>query len=92
MQTQLRKIGNSLGVILKKELLEEAGLTGEVEVSATKNSIVITSSRRRPNFNKSTWDKQFKDAIKKNGPEKSIWPDHMSEEGDKEITWPGYTP
>ncbi len=90
MQTQLTKIGNSMGLILHKKILEEAGISGEVEVTATKNSILITSARRRPNFDKSTWEKQFKDAIKKHGPETSIWDNSLSEQEEKDWTWPGY--
>lgn len=40
------------------------------------------------NLDRSTWEKQFDRAIKQHGaPERSIWPDYMSEKADKNWTW-----
>lgn len=47
MKTRLVRIGNSRGVRIAKPLLEEAGLTDEVEIRARVGAIVITS-RTRP--------------------------------------------
>jgi antitoxin MazE len=41
MKTQIVPIGNSRGIRIPKPLLEEAGLTGEVEVRAERNGLVI---------------------------------------------------
>ena len=41
MKGKLAQIGNSRGVRLPKPLLEEAGLTGEVEIRAREGAIVI---------------------------------------------------
>lgn len=41
MKTRLVRIGNSRGVRLPKPLIEEAGLSEEVEVRARRGSIVI---------------------------------------------------
>jgi antitoxin MazE len=41
MKTRLVRIGNSRGVRLPKPLIEEAGLSEEVEVRARQGSIVI---------------------------------------------------
>lgn len=41
MRSRLVRIGNSRGVRLPKPLLEEAGLTDEVEIRARKGMIVI---------------------------------------------------
>ena len=41
MKSRLVQIGNSRGVRLPKPLLEEAGLTDEVEIRARKGAIVI---------------------------------------------------
>lgn len=43
MKTRLVRIGNSRGVRLAKPLLEEAGLTDEVEIRAQAGSVVITA-------------------------------------------------
>jgi antitoxin MazE len=41
MKTRLVRIGNSRGIRLPKPLIEEAGLSDEVEVKAREGSIVI---------------------------------------------------
>ena len=41
MRTRIIRIGNSRGVRIPKPLLEEAGLSGEVELRATEAGIVI---------------------------------------------------
>ena len=45
MKTRLVQIGNSRGVRLAKPLLEEAGLTDEVEIHARAGAVVITPLR-----------------------------------------------
>ena len=42
MKTELVRIGNSRGIRLAKPLLEEAGLTDEVEIRVRAGSVVIT--------------------------------------------------
>jgi len=49
------RIGNSRGVRLPKQLLEESGLTGEVEMEAKDGIIVISPSNRV----RETWDIAF---------------------------------
>jgi antitoxin MazE len=41
MKTQIVPIGNSRGIRIPKPLLEEAGLSGEVEIRAERNGLVI---------------------------------------------------
>jgi antitoxin MazE len=43
MKARLIRIGNSRGVRLAKPLLEEAGLTDEVEIRAQDGAVIITS-------------------------------------------------
>lgn len=43
MRARLIRIGNSRGIRLAKPLLEEAGLTDEVEVRVRAGAVVITS-------------------------------------------------
>lgn len=47
MKTRLVRIGNSRGVRIAKPLLEEAGLTDEVEIRVRAGAVVITP-RTRP--------------------------------------------
>ncbi len=46
MKTRLVRIGNSRGVRLPKPLIEEAGLTDEVEVRIRAGAVVIIAARR----------------------------------------------
>ena len=92
MQTNLKKIGNSFGVIINKKLLSEAGITNttDITIEARRNAIIITShTKRRPlNRDLSTWRKQIKSAIKqRQKPEKSIWGNRLSSSEEKEWTW-----
>jgi len=93
MQTTLKKIGNSFGVILNKKLLNEAGLSdaSDIIIEAQNRAIIISSAaeRRRPlNRDLGTWRKQIKAAIKQGQkPEKSVWGNKLSEQEEKEWTW-----
>lgn len=91
MQTSLKKIGNSFGVILNKKLLSEAGITDtDIIIEAKKNAIIISpvTNRRPINKDLNTWRKQIKAAIKKEKKsEKSVWGNRISEEEEKEWTW-----
>jgi antitoxin MazE len=46
MKARIVAIGNSQGVRIPKPLLDEAGLTGDVELHAEKGRIVIAALRR----------------------------------------------
>ena len=92
MQTTLKKIGNSFGVIINKKLLSEAGITKttDITIEARRNSIIITPHvKRRPlNRDLSTWRKQIKAAIKEGQkPEKSVWGNKVSASEENEWTW-----
>ena len=65
--SSLRAIGNSKGVILNNQVIEMAGLNPDVDVviRAVKGVITIAQSRETGiNTDLSTWDKQFKAAMK----------------------------
>jgi antitoxin component of MazEF toxin-antitoxin module len=91
--TNLTKIGNSFGVIINKKLLKEAGFTesNKLSIEVKKNgTIVIAAVKKHIPVNRdiTTWDAQFKKAIREGKkPEKSIWPNNVSEKGDKDWTW-----
>ncbi|OGQ93282.1 MAG: AbrB family transcriptional regulator [Deltaproteobacteria bacterium RIFOXYA2_FULL_55_11] len=46
MKARLVRIGNSRGVRIPKPLIEEAGLTDEVEVRARQGAVVITPTEK----------------------------------------------
>jgi antitoxin MazE len=43
MKTRIVRIGNSQGVRIPRPLIEEAGLSGEVDISVHEGSIIIKS-------------------------------------------------
>lgn len=92
IETNLKKIGNSFGVILNKKLLEKAGITHttDITIEAHDNAIVISPITKRGPLNRDlmTWRKQIKAALRKGQkPEKSIWGNRLCEEEEKEWTW-----
>jgi antitoxin MazE len=48
MNTSIITIGNSKGVRIPKPLLKESGLTGEVDIRASKGKISIVAARPKP--------------------------------------------
>ncbi len=46
MKTRIVRIGNSRGVRIPKILIEQAGLSGEVEISVRDHSLVIEPARK----------------------------------------------
>ena len=46
MKTQIVKIGNSRGVRIPKPLLDQTGLSGQVEVSVEDDALVIRRARK----------------------------------------------
>jgi antitoxin MazE len=46
MKTRIVRIGNSRGIRIPKPLLEQAGLSGEVEISIQDHALVIRSARK----------------------------------------------
>jgi antitoxin component of MazEF toxin-antitoxin module len=74
--TKLRAIGNSKGVILNNQLIEAAGISANADIiiRADKGKIIIEAKKEDVNTNLSSWDKQFKQAIKAGAkPEKDLF-------------------
>ncbi|MSQ93193.1 MAG: AbrB/MazE/SpoVT family DNA-binding domain-containing protein [Gemmataceae bacterium] len=42
MKTRIVQIGNSRGIRISKQFLEQTGLNGEVEIRVAKNGVLIT--------------------------------------------------
>jgi len=56
MKAQIIQIGNSQGIRIPKMMLEETGLSGEVELEAQPDGLLIRSVKKP----RGTWDAQFK--------------------------------
>jgi antitoxin MazE len=54
-RVRLVKIGNSQGIRLPKALIEQAGLTGELDIEAEPGRLVISPARSA----RQGWDAQF---------------------------------
>jgi antitoxin MazE len=57
MKTRIVRIGNSKGVRIPKQLLEQTGLEGEVEIQARQTSLVIRPGRKP----REGWSKAFRE-------------------------------
>lgn len=68
VSTRIRKIGNSKGILLSNSIISELGVEdgAEVIVTAEKGQIIIkpAENKRKINTHLSTWESQFKAAIK----------------------------
>ena len=75
---RIRKIGNSKGILLSNSMIKELGVgdDAEVIVTAEKGRIIIMAAGNKSKINTdlSTWEAQFRNAIK-NGekPEKDMF-------------------
>lgn len=75
--TRIRAVGNSKGVILNNTLIESAGFNQDIDIviEAREGVIVLMQPNETGvNSDLSTWDVQFKRAIKKGAkPEKDLY-------------------
>ena len=55
IRTKVVKIGNSRGIRIPRTLLEQAGLTGEVEMTVEGDNLIIHSALRP----RASWESQF---------------------------------
>ena len=56
MKSQIIQIGNSQGIRLPKVLLEESGITGDVELELHSDGILIRNAQKP----RAGWDEKFK--------------------------------
>jgi antitoxin MazE len=85
---KLVRVGNSRGVRLPKAVIEQAGLTTDVEIVVENRQVLIRSARKK--HPRADWEERFKAAIAKHGPPEPMDPDweYMPNEFDeKEWTW-----
>lgn len=78
ISSRLRPIGNSKGVIIPNRVIEEAGISPEAElvIQASDGVILISEAKSLPGVNTdlSTWEEQFRKAIKEGKePENDLW-------------------
>lgn len=85
---RIRKIGNSKGILLSNSMIKELGVTADAEVivTAEKGRIIIEprENKRKINTDLSTWEAQFKAAIKDGDKPETDLSEGMENKFDKE--------
>jgi antitoxin MazE len=80
MIQQIRKIGNSSGIIIPKSMLDRCEISDEVNMEVVKGMIIIKSVRKQVREN---WDVLFKEANKRNPTREKDLFDGIPNEFDK---------
>lgn len=60
IRSKVVKIGNSRGIRIPRTILEQAGLTDEVEMAVEGNKLIIQASRHP----RQGWEERFADMVK----------------------------
>jgi len=83
MQSIIRNIGNSKGVILPQNFLKQCFIENEINIEVKDNTIVISpvDSQKRKG-----WAAAFKE-MAKNGDDKLVIPDVFEDENLDDWTW-----
>jgi len=82
MVTEIRRIGNSRGVIIPKPLLKEAGLENEAEILLERGSIVLRKPQRNPREGWAEASRRIAEA----GDDKLVWPEFGNLD-DGDLRW-----
>ena len=84
MRTQVRKLGNSSGVIIPKPMLTALGITAgdEVELSLVEGRIVLAPARQRP---RQGWAENSR-RIAAAGDDALVWPEFGNDD-DEALIW-----
>ncbi len=82
VRSKVVKIGNSRGIRIPRTLLEQAGLTDEVEMTVNGDKLIISSARSV----RQGWDAQFA-AIAEQGDDHLIDETTSSEWDEQEWQW-----
>ena len=82
MKTRLIRIGNSRGVRLPKPLIEEAGLTDEVELKVRGGAVIIARTTKA----RTGWAEAAKELRTRDG-NRLLYPPTPTRFDDKEWKW-----
>ena len=82
MITEIRRVGNSRGIIIPKPMLKDAGLEKEAEVALEHGAIVLRKPRRNP---RQGWAEASR-RIAQSGDDKLIWPEFANRD-DGNLQW-----
>lgn len=85
MKTKIIRIGNSQGVRIPKPLIEESGLTGEIEMILRDNEIILRSSEKT----RKNWEAPFR-SMAEHGDDEPLDQKEIEEDSEwdeEEWTW-----
>ncbi len=82
IRSKVVKIGNSRGIRIPRTVLEEAGLTDEVEMKVEGNKLIIQASRHP----RQGWEERFAD-MSKQGDDQLLDETSPTQWGEEEWTW-----
>ena len=83
MNTTIRNIGNSKGIILPKSILTQCDIDTDVSIEVKGRHIIITAS---PVSKRKGWEKAFKE-MAKNEDDLLIIPEVFNDENTGDWTW-----
>ncbi len=86
MNTTIRNIGNSKGVILPKSILTQCDIEEEVSIEVKDHHIIITAVAPTQNYKRKGWEKAFKE-MAENGDDALMMPDVFNDEHTDDWTW-----
>ena len=84
MNTTIRNIGNSKGIILPKSILTQCDIENEVSIEVKDHHIIITAATPAPK--RKGWAKAFKE-MAENGDDALVMPDIFNDENTDDWTW-----
>ena len=82
MIVEIRRVGNSRGIIIPKPMLEAAGLGKEAEISLDRGAIVLRNPRRNPRQGWAEASRKIAEAAA----DKLVWPEFGNQE-DGDLQW-----
>jgi antitoxin MazE len=82
MKAQIIQIGNSQGIRIPKVLLEETGISGEVELESSPDGIVIRNIKKP----RGDWEDRFK-SLAESDDDLAVDPDGSSRFDSAEWKW-----
>jgi len=83
MESSIRNIGNSKGIILPKSFLKECFIEDKVNIEVKDNHIIISAP---DNEKRKGWDEAFKE-MARNGDDQLVIPDVFGDEEMTDWTW-----
>ena len=82
VKTRIIRIGNSQGIRIPKPLLEQSGITGEVELEVEDDKIVIQAVAQ----SRAGWEQAFA-SMAEQGDDQLLDPDIVESDWDSEEWW-----